>query len=457
MNRIIEPGIFKAYDVRGIYPTTLNEEIAERIGKAYVTLTKAKTVVIAQDMRPSGEILKPALIKGVQAMGASVIEIGLASTDLFYFAVHHLKTDGGIMVTASHNPKQYNGFKMVREHAVPIGEGSGMEQIRDLVFGNAFVPIHARKPTQSTAAVLNAFTDFIFSFVAPSAIAPLKVVLDAGNGMACVVAPHILKRMKLEEIRQCFELDGNFPNHEANPLVEENRRDVIARVIAEKADLGIAWDGDADRCFFIDNRGRFVAGDFITGVIAERMLRQHPQGTVMFDVRSSRFVSDRITAAGGKPKMLRVGHAFFKHAMREGHAIFGGEVSGHYYYHDQQQFFADNGYIPALQILELVSELKRSGTTLAAFLDRALQGYCISGEINSRVKNSDEILRKLAAVFADGKLYYLDGLSVEYPDWHFNVRVSNTEPLLRLNLEATSQEKMEHMREQILSIIRGTS
>jgi phosphomannomutase len=292
------------------------------------------------------------------------------------------------------------------------------------------------------------------SFVDPSIVKPFTVVLDAGSGMGGLVAPKLFDRLPCRTTRLCFDIDGRFPNHEANPLIEENRRDIVERVIADKADIGIAWDGDADRCFFIDGTGAFVSGDFITALLAEAFLLKHPAATVIYDLRASHAVRDTVARLGGTSLMNRVGHAFFKRRMRETNGIFGGEVTGHYYFRDN--FFADNGFIPALLILELMS---KKGQSLHELLEPLSEKYFISGEINTKLKSMAEVPPKLVALgakYADApNVYELDGISVEYPEWHFNVRASNTEPLLRLNLEATTRQLMEQKREEVLALIRA--
>ena len=305
----------------------------------------------------------------------------------------------------------------------------------------------------TTKNVLDAYVDHVMSFIDVSGIKPFNVVLDAGSGMGGLVAPKLFERLPCRTTRLCFTIDGSFPNHEANPLIEENRRDIVERVLAEKADIGIAWDGDADRCFFIDGTGEFVSGDFVTALLAEAFLLKHPGSTVIYDLRASYAVKDTVARLGGTSLMNRVGHAFFKRRMRETNGIFGGEVTGHYYFRDN--FYADNGFIPALLMLELMSKKNQS---LHELLKPLAQKYFISGEINTKLSSMSEVPPKLVAIgakYADGQQYELDGLSVEYPDWHFNVRPSNTEPLLRLNLEATTPEMMAAKRDEVLALIRA--
>jgi phosphomannomutase len=449
----LNPDIFKAYDVRGVYPNEVNEPAARAIGAAFVAYLKAKRIAVGRDMRLSSPALAHAFIEGAISQGADVVDYGMIATDMLYFAVARDRHDGGVQITASHNPKQYNGMKMVRKEAFPLSGEEGLAEIRDMIQNDA-LPAPASSPgTVATKDALDPYADHVMSFIDPAAIKPLNVVLDAGSGMGGLVAPKLFDRLPCRTTRLCFEIDGRFPNHEANPLIEENRRDIVERVIAEKADIGIAWDGDADRCFFIDGTGAFASGDFITALLAEAFLMKNPGATIIYDLRASYAVKDAVARYAGTSLMNRVGHAFFKRRMRETNAIFGGEVTGHYYFRDN--FYADNGFIPALLILELMS---RKGLTLHELLKPLNEKYFISGEINTKLKSMNEVpprLVALAAKYADGHQYELDGLSVEYPDWHFNVRPSNTEPLLRLNLEAKTPEMMAQKRDEVLALIRA--
>jgi phosphomannomutase len=344
-------------------------------------------------------------------------------------------------------------MKMVRKDAWPLSGEEGLTEIRQMIADGTIPPAAARRGTVTTSNVLAPYVEHVMSFIDVSVIKPFNVVLDAGSGMGGLVAPKLFERLPCQTTRLCFDIDGRFPNHEANPLIEENRKDIVERVAAEKADIGIAWDGDADRCFFIDGTGAFISGDFITALLAEAFLLKHPGATVIYDLRASYAVKDTVSRMGGTSLMNRVGHAFFKRRMRETNGIFGGEVTGHYYFRDN--FYADNGFIPALLILELMS---KKGQSLHELLRPLSQKYFISGEINTKLKSMDQVPPKLIAIgakYADGTQYELDGISVEYPDWHFNVRPSNTEPLLRLNLEATTPEKMAAKRDEVLALIRA--
>ena len=445
--------IFKAYDVRGVYPSEVHEDVARAIGAAFVAYLKAKRIAVGRDMRLSSPGLAAAFIEGATSQGADVVDYGMIATDMLYFAVARGGHDGGVQVTASHNPKHYNGMKMVRREAFPLSGEAGISDIRDMIAGNRIPPPAATRGRVTTDEVLDAYVDHVMSFIDPSAVRPFKVVLDAGSGMGGLVAPKLFERLAPRPTLLCFDIDGRFPNHEANPLIEENRRDIVERVMAEKADIGIAWDGDAARCFFIDGSGAFISGDFITALLAEAFLLKHPGATIIYDLRASYAVRDVVAAYGGTSLMNRVGHAFFKARMRETNAIFGGEVTGHYYFRDN--FYADNGFIPALLILELMS---KKGASLKALVDPLSKKYFISGEINTKLKSMDDVapkLEEIAARYADAHQYKLDGVSIEYSDWHFNVRPSNTEPLLRLNLEATTQARMEQKRDEVLGLIRS--
>ena len=448
----MNPDIFKAYDIRGTYPDQINEQDARAIGRAFVAYLKPKQIAVGRDMRLSSPALAAAFIDGAISQGVDVVDYGMIPTDFLYFAVATDKLDGGAQITASHNPKQYNGVKMVREQAFPLSGDEGISDIRDMIASGRFPDPPARKGSVTTRNVVNAYVDHVMSFIDPKVIRPFNVVLDAGSGMGGLIAPKLFDRLPCKTTRLCFEIDGRFPNHEANPLIEENRRDITERVIAERADVGIAWDGDADRCFFIDGAGEFISGDFITALLAEAFLLKNPGATIIYDLRASYAIKDIVAHYGGTALMNRVGHAFFKKRMRETNGIFGGEVTGHYYFRDN--FYADNGFIPALLILELMSKKGKSLQQLVAPLK---EKYFISGEINTKLAHMDLVpakLSEIAARYKDGKQYTLDGISVEYPDWHFNVRPSNTEPLLRLNLEATTEAMMEKKRDEVIGLIR---
>ncbi|HET7218313.1 MAG TPA: phosphomannomutase/phosphoglucomutase [Vicinamibacterales bacterium] len=449
----INPNMFKAYDVRGLYPSEVNEDAARLIGRGFVSYLQATRIAVGRDMRLSSPSVAAAFIQGAREQGGDVVDYGMLATDMLYFAVARDGLDGGVQITASHNPKEYNGIKMVRREAFPLSGDAGIGDIRDMITNDRLPAPAATPGTLTTRAVLDDYVAHVMSFIDESIIKPFNVVLDGGSGMAGLVAPRLFDRLPCRVTKLCFDVDGTFPNHEANPLIEENRRDITARVLEEKADIGIAWDGDADRCFFIDGAGEFIAGDFITALLAEAFLRKHPGAKIVYDVRASYAVKDIVAKYGGEALMNRVGHAFFKRRMREEGAIFGGEVTGHYYFRDN--FYADNGFIPALLILELMS---RKGQTLRELLQPLRERYFISGEVNTKVSDMSLVQTKLdglAARYTGGATYTLDGFSAEFPGWHFNVRGSNTEPMLRLNLEATTQQQMEAKRDEVLEFIRS--
>jgi phosphomannomutase len=447
---VLDPKVFKAYDVRGLYPSELDEEGAYAIGRAYVEHFEPKRIAVGRDMRLSSPTMAAAIIRGAVDGGADVYDLGLVATEMLYFAVGDLDLDGGIAVTASHNPKEYNGMKIVRRGALPVGGESGLLEIRD----RALQPFGEPTDVGSVheADIWPAYVDRVLSFVDVDAVQPLRVVIDAANGMAGVMLPPVLDHLpQVEVVRYFFEPDGTFPNHEPNPLLPENREFVMERTKAEAADFGVAFDGDADRCYFIDDTGEFVPGDFMTALLAESILEKEPGAKIIYDVRSSWAVPETIERAGGIPLINRVGHAFIKLRMREEGAVFGGEVSGHYYFRDFYQ--ADSGVIPFLLMLELVS---RKGQKLSEILRPYRERYFLTGELNTPVSDVAVKLQELKEGFASqGKISHLDGISVEADDWHFNVRPSNTEPLLRLNLEARSPELMEQKRDEVLDVIRG--
>ncbi len=449
----MNPNIFKAYDVRGIYPAELNEQDFHAIGRAFVAYLKARRIGVGRDMRTSSPSLSAAFIAGAREQGAEVVDYGMISTDMIYYAVGTEDLDGGAQITASHNPKQYNGCKMVGRGNTPLSGDAGISDIRDMIAGNR-IPAPAAPPGPHTERrILDGYATHVLSFIDPSIVKPFRVTLDAGCGMAGLVAPELFKALPCKAEKLCFTIDGTFPTHEANPLIEENRRDIVAKVKADRAEIGIAWDGDADRCFFIDEDGEFISGDFVTALLSEAFLLKEPGATVVYDLRASYAVKDVAAAHGGKAVMNRVGHAFFKGRMRELNAVFGGEVTGHYYFRDN--FYCDNGFIPALLILELMSKKNQSLKQLLAPLRKK---YFISGEINTKMPSMEAMQERMNAIearYRDGKIFKLDGISVEYPDWHFNVRPSNTEPLLRLNLEGTTDAQMQARRDEVLSIIRG--
>jgi phosphomannomutase len=446
---VLDPRVFKAYDIRGVYSTELDEEGAYAIGRAFVEHFKPERIAVGHDMRLSSPGMAAAAMRGAVDAGAHVYDVGLVGTEALYFAVGHLDLDGGIQITASHNPKEYTGIKIVRGGALPVGGDSGLLEIRDRALQGFGDPSGAGRVEQ--VDIWPAFVDRVLSFVDADAISPLKVVIDAANGMAGVMLPPVLEHLpQVETVRYFFEPDGTFPNHEPNPLLPENRRFIIERTKAEAADFGAAFDGDADRCFFVEDTGEFVPGDFVTALFAESILEKEPGGKIIYDVRASWAVPDTIERAGGVPLINRVGHAYIKQRMRKEGAVFGGEVSGHYYFRDFYQ--ADSGVIPFLLMLELVS---RKGERLSEILRPFRERFFLTGELNTPVPDVDVKLEELEERFGtEGTVTHLDGISVDAADWHFNVRPSNTEPLLRLNLEARSQDLMERKRDEVLDLIR---
>jgi phosphomannomutase len=447
---VLDPSVFKAYDVRGVHPTELDEDGAYRVGRAYATHFEPRGVAVGHDMRLSAPAMYEAVVNGVADAGSDVVELGLVGTEMLYHAVSELGLDGGICVTASHNPKEYTGMKIVRRGALPVGGDSGLAEIRALAEAG-FEPAERRGEVRSED-VWPSFVAKVVSFVDVDAIRPLRVVVDAANGMAGVMLPPVLERLpQLDVVRCYFEPDGSFPNHEPNPLLPENREFIVAKVSEEKADLGVAYDGDADRCFFIDDSGAFVPGDFVTALLAEAVLAKAPGEKVIYDVRASRAVPETIERAGGIPLVNRVGHAFIKQRMRTEDAVFAGEVSAHYYFRDFSQ--ADTGVVPFLVMLELVS---RSGTTLKELLRPYRERFFLTGEINTPVADVPLKLQELKERYTaeGGRVSHLDGISIDFDDWHFNVRPSNTEPLLRLNLEALSEPLMIEKRDEVLGVIR---
>ena len=446
------PGIFKAYDIRGVYPHEFDEAAARWIGQAFVAHLNAHRIAVGRDMRLSSGGLAAAFIEGATTQGADVVDYGLIGTDMLYYAVIQDEFDGGAEITASHNPKDFNGIKLVGPHATALSGDAGISDIRDMIASDSIPTPGKATGTVAPAQLLDRYLSHVLSFIDVNVIKPFKLVLDAGSGMAGLVAPKLFDALPCHTTRLCFEIDGSFPNHEANPLIENNRRDLVEAVIETHADAGIAWDGDADRCFFVDGEGRFVPGDFITTLLAESFLLKSPGAPLLYDVRARHAVPDIVARHKGTSLMNRVGHAFFKNRMRDTDAIFGGEVTGHYYFRDNG--FADNGFIPALLILELMS---RKHATLSELLAPLRERYFLSGEINTNVHNMTVVAAKieqLAARYTDGVQYRMDGLSVEYPDWHFNVRPSNTEALLRLNLEGATPELMTAKRDEVLTVIR---
>jgi phosphomannomutase len=446
---MLDPLAFKAYDVRGLYGSELDEAGAYAIGRAYVEQFGTTRIAVGRDMRVSSPTMAAAVREGAADGGANVLDVGMVGTEMLYFAVGALELDGGIAVTASHNPKEYTGMKIVRRGALPVGGESGLLDVRDRALSAQWQDTERGEIRDED--IWERFVDRVLSFVDVDALRPLRVVIDAANGMAGAMLPPVLERLPMLDVVRCyFEPDGTFPNHEPNPLLPENRQFIIDRTTSEGADFGVAYDGDADRCFFVDDAGSFVPGDFTTALFAESILAKEPGGKVIYDVRASWAVPEAIEQAGGVGLVNRVGHAYIKQRMREEGAVFGGEVSAHYYFRDFTQ--ADSGVIPFLLMCDLISKRGRLSELLASLRSR----FFITGEINTPVVDVPSKLEELEARYgADGRVSHLDGLSISFDDWHFNVRPSNTEPLLRLNLEARSEEQMNRRRDEVLGVIRA--
>jgi len=446
----VNPGIFKAYDIRGIYPDDLNEAVGYALGRAFGTFLKVDKVVVGRDMRLSGPQMFEAITDGLMAQGVDVINIGMVSTDQYYYACATLDK-AGIMVTASHNPPQYSGLKMVKKMPQLLSGKAGIQDLRQIVETSAF-DSPTRKGTIKMVDLSEPFIEKVLSLIDIEALATLSVIADTGNGMVGPIMERVYERLpSIKLTKMYFEPDGSLPNHGLDPLQPENRAELQQRVPAEGADVGFAFDGDGDRFFTIDDRGHFVSGDFMTALMGQYYLEKYPASKILYDVRASWAVPDLIKAAGGTPLVERVGHAFIKARMAKEDAVFAGEVTGHYYFKDF--YYADSGIVPSLIILEMLSKNK---SKLSELLSQLEQKYYISGEINTRIDSDPKVkMQELANTFSDGAIDWLDGVSVSYDDWHFNVRPSNTEPLLRLNLEAISQSMMEERRDQILKIIRS--
>jgi len=452
--------IFKAYDIRGLYGEQIDGDVAELIGRAFALVLADLAdkpagelrIGLGRDMRLTAPELAERYREGMVAEGATVVDAGQVGSEMLYFLVGSRELDGGLMCTASHNPKAYTGAKLVKQGAIALSGDAGIQDVRKRI--EAGLEEKPPPPAQGSVEEVEIYEDFqaaALKFIDPEKVKPLRVVVDGGNGMAGPMVGPLLDGLGLDLVTCYWTPDGEFPDHEPNPLLPENREFIMRKVVEEGADLGIAWDGDADRCFFIDDEGKFVDGDFLTALLAESLLRKSEGEAVLYDVRASRAVADTVQQAGGTAHPNRVGHAFFKTRMRDEGAMFGGEVSGHYYFRDF--YCADSGTIPALLILELLSV---EGRKLSELLTDYRSTYFISGEINSTVDDAPAKIAEIEERYGDGRIGHLDGVSVDYDDWHFNVRSSNTEPLLRLCLESlVSQEDMERRRDEVLKVIRS--
>jgi len=453
----INPSIFKAYDIRGIYPSELNEEVIYKIGRAYAVLIQKEnkgklTVAVGEDMRLSSPKLKEALIKGLVTQGVNVVEIGLVSTPTFYFAVANYGYDGGMQVSASHNPREWNGLKLVRKKAIPVSEDTGMKKIKAMVEKGEFMEVEEKGEVSKKEGVLQDQIKHDFKYADISKIKLFKVVVDPANAMGALYSEAMFDRLPCELIKMNFELDGTFPNHEADPMKEENTKDLRKRVVKERADIGIAIDGDGDRIFFVDNKGELVPQQIIRGLLAKIFLREYPGATICYDIRPGKITVDMIKEAGGKPVVTRVGHSLIKEKMREVDALFGGESSGHFFLKLEKGVYE----VPVIVILKLLQELSESGKSFSELI-KPYKKYFHSGEINLVVEDKLGKIKEIEELYKGEakEVNNLDGIMVDMGDFWFNLRPSNTEAKLRLNLEATSNKLMEEKRDEVLKIIRG--
>src|ERR671912_2409673 len=451
----MDDSIFKAYDIRGRYPDALNEDVARQIGRAYVSFLglSGSRVVVGRDMRLSGEPLEDAFVRGVTEAGADVLDIGLVSTDALYFAVGHLEEPGGAMITASHNPKDYNGLKLCREDAIALSGEEGIYQIRDLInSGNLPEPDGSDSGSVEEGDVTVDYAEHCLSFIEAEGLRPLKIVVDAGNGMAGKMLPPIFERLPFGYVPMYFELDGSFPNHTPNPIEPENMEELQEKVVAEGADFGVAFDGDADRCFIVDEKGITISGDLLATLIAKNVLEKEPGAAICYSAVCSKAFPELVRREGGRPIRTKAGHSIIKPQMRKKDAAFGGEHSGHFYFRDN--YFADSGVIAMLTVAELLGRQEHPLSELLAPIDP----YVRSGEINSEAEDQEAALEKVEEQYSkrdSPEIDYLDGLTVDFGDWWFNLRPSNTEPLLRLNVEAKDRETVEKERDELLDLIRG--
>ena len=450
----MDESIFKAYDIRGLYPDALNEDVARQVGRAYVHYLdlSGSRVVVGRDMRLSGEVLEEAFVEGVTEAGADVLDIGLVSTDALYFAVGHLGEPGGAMITASHNPKDYNGLKLCREDAIALSGEEGIYQIRDLITsGNLSEPDESDSGSVEEGDITVDYAEHCLSFIEAEGLRPLKIVVDAGNGMAGKMLPPIFEGLPFDYVPMYFELDGSFPNHPPNPIEPENIEELQKKVVAEGADFGVAFDGDADRCFIVDEKGITISGDLLATLVAKNVLEKEPGAAICYSAVCSKAFPELVRREGGRPIRTKAGHSIIKPQMRKNDAAFGGEHSGHFYFRDN--YFADSGIIAMLTVAELVGRQEHPLSELLAPIDP----YVRSGEINSEVEDQEAALEKVEEQYSkrdSPEIDYLDGLTVDFGDWWFNLRPSNTEPLLRLNVEAKDREQMEKEREELLDLIR---
>ena len=443
---------FKAYDIRGKYPEEVNEELAYRIGRTFVELFQAKKVAVGHDIRLSGPSIQEALVRGITEMGCDVVDIGQCGTEMIYFTTAHLQLDGGIMITASHNPKEYNGMKLVRKESRPISSDTGLKEIEEAVITGEFAPLTGKKGTVEAVDIVPDYIRHLLTYVDKAALKPLKIVVNAGNGAAGPILDILEKELPFEFIKVNNTPDGNFPNGVPNPLLEENR-EATAKVVRENnADAGIAWDGDFDRCFLFDEKGGFIEGYFMVGFLAQAFLQKTPGAKIIYDPRLIWNTIELVESAGGEPVLCKSGHAFIKDRMRQENAVYGGEMSAHHYFRDFS--YCDSGMIPWLLVLELLSKAQKPFSSL---LKERMERYPISGEINSTVKDAAAVMQAVEEKYASsGKKTIVDGLSVDYDKWRFNLRVSNTEPVIRLNVESRGdQALLEEKTKELLALIRA--
>ena len=450
---MLDESIFKAYDIRGVYPDALDEEVARDVGRAFVQhlSLSGSRVVVARDMRLSGEELQKAFIEGVTESGADVLDLGLVSTDALYFAVGHLEEPGGAMITASHNPKEYNGLKLCREDAIALSGDEGIGQIRDLITSGKLSGPAEYAGSVEEDDLTDEYADHCVSFIETDGLRPLKIVVDAGNGMAGKMLPPVFEKLPFEYVPMYFELDGSFPNHPPNPIEPENVEELQKRVVEEGADFGASFDGDADRCFVIDEQGNIVSGDLLATLVAKNVLEKQPGATILYSAVCSKALPELVDEEGGKAIRTQAGHSIIKPQMRKNDAAFGAEHSGHFYFRDN--YFADSGIIAMLTVAELVA---RQEKPISELLD-PIDPYTRSGEINSEVEDTDSVIQKVEESYAEDEkveIDHLDGLTVDCGDWWFNLRPSNTEPLLRLNVEAETAETMQQKRDEVLELIQ---
>ncbi len=450
----MDESIFKAYDIRGLYPDALDEDVAQQIGRAYVNFLglSGSRVVVGRDMRLSSEPLEEAFVRGVTEAGADVLDIGLVSTDALYFAVGHLEEPGGAMITASHNPKDYNGLKLCREDAIALSGDEGINQIKDLITSGKLPEPNEYAGSVEEGDVIEDYAEHCLGFIDTEDLRPLKIVVDAGNGMAGKMLPPIFEKLPFEYVPMYFELDGSFPNHPPNPIEPENMEDLQERVVSEGADFGVAFDGDADRCFVVTEKGATISGDILATLVAKNVLEKEPGAAIVYSAVCSKALPELVRREGGRPIRTKAGHSIIKPQMRSNDAAFGGEHSGHFYFRDN--YFADSGIIAMLTVAELVG---RQESPLSELLP-PIDPYVRSGEINSEVEDQDAAMKRVEEHYAerdDPEIDHLDGLTVDYGEWWFNLRPSNTEPLLRLNVEASDRETMEQERDELLKLIRG--